>query len=230
MNKMDGNFYNPEQMLRRTATDLLTHIQKTDVGRVLIFGGIPQDAELVSAKFPQAEVSFVDSLQTIQAKDYDLIFSNSVLQNYPSHTQLVRSLFALLNEGGILALQMPNAAAMPIQKRVEDLACERKWKPFLKETYPNYFIPAYYYEILAELSGQLDIWETSYQHICANYQQIVDLYAATEMKLFLDKLPDADSRKLFQDKVLQLLPGDYKRQSDQSIIFPFKRTFILAKK
>lgn len=219
--------------LKQPAIDLISHIEKEDVDNILVVGGIEQDIHLFKARWPDATVVFV-AAQEISKEipslgQFDLVFSNAAIQYLPNHTQLITSIFQLLNKDGILAVQVPNALNMPIQVMMESIARDKKWRDFLKDIYINYFVPKYYYEVLSKLTSEILLWETNYNRIFFHYQEIVNLYAETEMKEYLQRIPDEDKRTAFTELLLDMLPADYKKQSNEAILFPYRRTFFIAK-
>jgi len=221
-----------ETELKRTATDLIARIDKDDVNQILVVGCIEQDISLLKARWKKATVIVVETAKISgdisSLGQFDLVFSNASIQYLPYHERIITKLFQLLKGKGVLAIHVPNAANMPINLMMESISRDKKWQEYLKDVIGYYFAPSYYYEILSKLSTDIQLWEINYSHILNHYQELIDLYAVTEMKIYLDKLPDEKMQEAFSNELLQLLPAEYKRQTNQTILFPFKRTFFIA--
>ncbi len=219
--------------LIQPAVDLIARIDKEDVSQLLLIGGSSQDSALLQNRWKEARVVKAD-LQELNGDytslgQFDLVFSNSAIHYCANHTQLITALFGLLTKNGLLAVQSPNAANMPIQVMLESIAGDKKWAHFFKEIAANYFVPNYYYEILSNLTSELLLWETNYMSVFFHYQELVHLYAQTEMKPYLNTLPTDELRQNFVAQLLDLLPAEYKKQTNGAILFPYRRTFFIAK-
>ena len=59
---------------------------------------------------------------------YDLLFSNACLQWIPNHDTLIPSLMEKLNDGGILAVQVPMNGEEPLFRLIREVANESKWE------------------------------------------------------------------------------------------------------
>lgn len=219
-----------DNALKQAAQQLLSGIANFDASSILIFGNNSQDVEVIKARWPEARISFADANELPSSATFDLVFSNNYFQHLPTHAELINKLYRLLNKDGILAVQVPNALNMPIHVLMESISREKIWKDFFREITANYFVPKYYYEILSELGAEIVLWESYFNHIFSHYQEIVDFYSLTEMKPYLAKLSDDEMRDDFKNRLLNLLPIEYKKQTNSTILFPYRRTFFIAKK
>lgn len=222
-----------EKELRQPALDLIAKIEKEQIDSILVVGGIQQDIALLQARWVSATIIFVEA-QEFQKKlsslaQYDLVFSNSAIQYLPNHKELTAHLFQLLKVDGVLAVQVPNALNMPIQVSIESIARDKSWRESFRDIVINYFMPSYYYEALAPFTTNISLWETTYQRVFSQYQEIIDLYAETEMKYYLQCIKNEEKRAQFLKLLLNVLPSEYKKQSNQAILFPYRRTFFIAK-
>lgn len=219
--------------LKQPAIDLISSIEKEDVNSILVIGGVEQDINLLKTRWPEATVVFVATQEIKELASlgqFDLVFSNGAIQYLPNHTQLITNLFELISKQGVLAIQVPNALNMPIQVMMENIAQDKKWRELLKNIYINYFVPKYYYEVLSPLTNSIMLWETNYQLIFFHYQEIITLYAETEMKEYLNRFTDEHKRTKFSELLLDMLPSEYKKQTNGAILFPYRRTFFIATK
>ena len=90
--------------------------------------------------------------------------------------------------------------------------------------------PAFYYDVLRKHASQLDIWETEYQHIMDGPRAILDWIRSTAMRPYLDRLPDAEQRRLFEAMCLEGLQESYRTNDQGKVLFPYRRIFIVAYK
>lgn len=94
----------------------------------------------------------------------------------------------------------------------------------------TYHDARFYYDQLSALSQRFFIWQTTYYHVMPDHQGLMDWYAGTGMKCYLERLPSDDLRQMFQDRVLAECRRDYPEQQDRNILFPFERLFFVAYK
>lgn len=82
----------------------------------------------------------------------DLIFSNAAPHWLDDHRALFPRLLAMLPDGGVLAVQMPNNFAEPSHRAISELAVQERWRerlaPLLRaapaesaETYLEMLLP-----------------------------------------------------------------------------------------
>ncbi len=217
-----------DKILHQSAQYLLASFNKITPSDILVFSDSERDVEMLKGLFPSSSIAVFEFDSLPARGTYDLIFSNNYFPHLPSHTDLIQRLMGLLNAGGLLAVQTPNALNMPIHVIMESIAGGRKWKRYFMGLTANYFVPSYYYEVLCNLSDEIDLWETNHQHVFSQHQEILDLYTETEMKVYLDRIPNDELRDKFKKKILELLPADYKKQTNQAILFPYRRTYFTA--
>ncbi|MEZ6079685.1 MAG: hypothetical protein R3C56_29655 [Pirellulaceae bacterium] len=89
--------------------------------------------------------------------------------------------------------------------------------------------PAAYYDILAPLATKLDIWETEYFHVMQNPDAIIDWIASTGLRPFLNVLAEEAERNAFVAHFLrERVHAAYRPLVDGKVLFPFRRTFVVA--
>lgn len=235
--------------------DLSNAINAEDVKSVLDIGcGIGNSTAVLAKKFPHAEVTGVDNsddmLATAKKENpgiafikldaekeldriknrYDVVFSNACIQWIPNHHKLLRELFALLNVGGILAVQIPQQSKHPVHSIMKSLSKSEKWKNKLRvERVYNNLSENEYYDVLSELTDNFRIWETTYFHSMPSYESIVEWYKGTGLRPYLEQL-SADDQKAYLRDVIQCLKDTYPVQKNGEIIFRFPRLFFVAQK
>ena len=164
--------------------------------------------------------------------EFEVVFSNAVIQWIIDQPTTLKNLFKLLKKNGVLAIQVPNSAEMPINIAVKTTTNKNQWETHFKGFQPPLFYHDlhYYYDIISTLTDQLHLWETHYIHIMESHTQIVDWYKSTGMKPYLEILPNEKLRDEFCNDVLEEVRCGYKKQEDGKILFPFTRLFFLVYK
>jgi trans-aconitate 2-methyltransferase len=162
----------------------------------------------------------------------DLIFSNAAFHWVPSHATLFRGLISSVAPGGALAAQMPNnfhSAAHSVMQEVA-LGGDPRWGKALAAAPGTFTVQpaAFYYDVLRKHAGRVDIWETEYQHVMDGPKAIFDWIRSTGMRPYLDRLPDAEQRQLFEEMCLEGFQEAYRPNDQGKVLFPFRRMFIVA--
>lgn len=158
-----------------------------------------------------------------------LIFSNAALHWLGDHDALLPRLASLLAPGGTLAAQMPRQYGAPSHRFLRD---------FATEMFPDRFdfvdwqapvrAPVDYHRLLAPL-GLLNIWETDYiQRLAPGGEghPVRRFTEATAMRPFVDLL-NPDETQAFVARYDEALAAAYPAEADGSVLFPFRRVFII---
>ncbi len=254
MTAWDPNLYlRFEKERTQPAIDLISRIELVDPERIIDIGCGPGNSTAqLRARWPHAEIHGIDSSEEMIQKAsatypdmqfvvhditeelsgfgaFDLVFSNAVIQWVPDHQLLLTRLFAMLNPGGMLAVQVPNAWAMPISVAIREVAAEPAWQSAFSglSEIPYYQEPSFYYDVLSGLTTDLHVWETTYHHALQDHAAIVEWYRSTGMKPYLDRL-DEPGKGRFMAAVLELIRAAYPVQADNHVLFPFRRVFFTA--
>jgi len=226
--------WNPGQYLKfesernKPITDLLGRVHLPCPARVIDIGcGPGNSTQFLARRWPEAEIIGLDSskamleaaakrlsnLQWIEQDasgdlshlgKFDLVFSNAALQWMPDHKRLLPRLFALLNPGGVLAVQVPHTNASPLHRFLEQpMRCIE---------------PGRYYDILSGLTDSFDLWATTYFHVMDSHGDVIEWYRGK---------PNFTE---FPDDILARVRELYPAQGDGKILFEFKRLFFTATK
>jgi trans-aconitate 2-methyltransferase len=126
---------------------------------------------------------------------------------------------------------MPRNFEAPSHRLMRDTAEESPWRERLRHLLRTEPVmpPARYYDLLAPLAEEIDIWETEYLHILDGDTPVLDWVRGTALRPILDALTDADERAEFINRYQQKLAKAYPRRSDGRTLFPFRRLFIVAR-
>jgi trans-aconitate 2-methyltransferase len=237
----------------RPALDLAARIALESPARVIDLGCGPGNSTAVlKRRWPSAHVAGLDSSadmiarareghpdwewvqSTIQdwrpARRFDLVFSNAALQWLPDHGPLVELLFGHVAPGGALAFQIPSAMFATVRTLIHEIAHDPAWVsrmtgPLAALTMES---PAFYYDHLVSRARALDLWETEYLHVMASHTDIIDWMSSTGLRPFLHALPSDDQREAFLTKLRARVAESYEVRRDGKVLFPFRRTFVIA--
>jgi trans-aconitate 2-methyltransferase len=163
---------------------------------------------------------------------FDIVFSNATIQWIPDHDALLNKFSSMMNENGILAIQIPLFFDMPLGVAIANIASNKKWQQATKGVKELFTIhdASYYYNQLANHFTQIEIWVTDYYHIMESHLSILEMIRTTGLKPYLDRIEDENEKNEFEAFVLDKIRKDYPMQNDGRVLFPFNRLFFTAKK
>jgi trans-aconitate 2-methyltransferase len=192
----------------------------------------PQMIEKARAEYPDADWILADAGSWIPENPYDLVYSNATLQWIPRHDALIARWFAAVAPGGALAIQVPANESSPLHLALLRVSEMPEWNARVASCREmiTYHAPGYYYDLLASRAERISLWQTTYLHRMDNPLGLIEWYASTGMKPYLDRLDSEQERIRFQKAVLQNCIDSYPQQLDGRILFPFQRTFCIAYK
>lgn len=161
---------------------------------------------------------------------YDVVFSNAALQWLPDHCALVERLFRIVAQGGALGFQIPSADFAAVRHLIHGVALDGPWTPRMTGPLAELTMesPEFYYDRLAPHARSIDIWETQYFHVLDSPRAIVDWIAGTGLRPFLAVLESEDETQMFLSRLNGMVDETYRPQCDGRLLFPFKRTFVVA--
>jgi trans-aconitate 2-methyltransferase len=243
----------------RAAVDLLARVRPEPaeaVHRVVDLGcGPGNSTALLAARWPQARITGVDSspamlqaarralpeldwveadVSTWQAtpgEPVDVLFANAVLQWLPDHARLLPRLLRQVRPGGVLAVQMPANRDEPSHRWMRELP--GPWSDRLgaaAEAMNHVLEPAAYFDLLAPLAADIDLWETRYEQVMADANAIVDWVRATGLRPFLDALSDDAERAAYLAAYLERIEAAYPARVDGRRLFRFPRRFLVVRR
>jgi trans-aconitate 2-methyltransferase len=238
---------------RQPAVDLLARVDLSAPGQVFDLGCGPGNVTtLLSARWPKANVTGLDSSQEMlaQARDRDssinwvqedisafsamqtdLIFSNAAFNWVPDHGQIMPRLVAGLSEGGVLAVQMPRNYAQPTHTEILACIAAEPSRDHLSAlvSYDHVQPPGFYYDVLAPLVQDLEIWEINYTHILSGEDPVLAWFMATALRPMLDVL-EGDERTGFLGDMRARYRAAYPPRADGNTLFEIQRLFLLARR
>lgn len=234
------------------STDLIRRID-IDPRSILDVGcGPGNSTEKLSENFPLAGIVGIDSSEDMLRKakatypeftflkcdvpaeldsleQFDMIFSNACLHWIPNHRELLPTLMQKLNDGGVLAVQMPLVQYAPFYQIIDALLLDEKWKKLRGVQNFHNLSPDETYDILSAVSSEVTMWETTYYHILSSHDDIIEWYKGSGLRTYLEKLNEterADFLAELREKLRERVPV----QADGSVILKMPRLFFIAKK
>jgi trans-aconitate 2-methyltransferase len=236
----------------RAARDLLAQIPLSSANIVYDLGcGPGNSAELLLRRYPRGKILGIDvsdamlayarsrtPLATFVKQDIaqwepaeapDLIFANAALHFLPDHDKLFPRLASYLGVGGCLAVQMPNNVREASHAALRMVAAEGPWADRLvpiAKTRPVIASFEEYYEWLHPFGKRLDIWMTTYVHAIDGPQGVVDWFAGSALRPFLDPLHD-EERGRFLARYRAELVDAYPTRSDGKTLLAYPRLFVV---
>lgn len=242
----------------RPAAELLARVPLATAARVVDLGcGPGNSTELLVRRFPQAQVTGTDNSEAMlvsarerlpqarfelsdiatwapdaEAGAPDLIYANAALQWVPDHEALIPRLVAALAPGGVLAVQMPDNRAEPTHRLMRELAAEAPWKEPIGDytrLRTELLTIGGYYDLLAPLAAEVDVWHTVYQHRMDSAAAIVEWVRATGLRPFIDPL-SPELRASYLAEYERRVDAAYSVRTDGKRLLAFPRMFIVARK
>ena len=240
----------------RPCHDLANRVGIPHAGRIVDLGcGTGNSTEVLAARWPDASITGIDSSPAMidaarsaspngdwragniedwlasPDERYDLVFSTAALQWVGNHARLFPALFAHVEPGGALAVQMPCNYHTHQNRIPRELAASPKWRRWFPEGRAQEWFsyePDFYYDLLAPLASRLDIWTSEYLQPMADAEAIVDWYKGTGLRPYLEAIGDDAERRRFLSEYLARLRPHYPARASGGVLFAFRRVFIVA--
>jgi trans-aconitate 2-methyltransferase len=239
----------------RAARDLLAQIPLTKPRRIVELGcGPGNSTALLAARFPQAEVVGVDSSPEMIARaraalpgcrfqeadvrswrpepGVDLIFANALFQWIPDHAGHLRSHLEALDEGGVLAVQMPDNLEEPSHALMHEVASDDRWRRKMDGALQarDALLPLEaYYDLLKPVAARVEVWRTVYVHALADAEAVVAWVSSTGLRPFLAALTPEETPAFLEIYKAQIRRA-YQPAVDGRVLFRFPRVFIVARR
>ena len=195
--------------------------------------GVDNAADMLAAagrRLPGLAFEQADIATWQPAGPCDVILANASLQWVPHHDTLLPRLVRALSAGGSLAIQMPDNLTEPSHVAMQDVAQSGPWAAKLGEGAGERFelgTVSWYYALLKPHSARVDIWRTTYHHVMANIDGIVEWFKGSALRPYLSRL-DATEQAGFLASYRERIAAAYPVQPDGSVLLPFPRLFMVA--
>lgn len=178
-------------------------------------------------RFEQADLASWEPREPL-----DLIYSNAALHWVDDHATLLPRLFGCVLAGGVLAVQMPDNFAAPSHLALFDAAESKRWRDRVGVLVRRTPVAsaAQYHQWLAPMARKLDLWTTEYLQVLPPREDgehpVVGWMRGAALTPFVAAL-GADAPAFVAD-FAERIARDYARLADASVLFPFRRRFIVA--
>jgi trans-aconitate 2-methyltransferase len=235
----------------RPGLDLIARLPETAPQRVVDLGcGTGDLTAALADRFPGARVTGVDASPAMLAEaravypalawldgdiagwapdaPVDLIFTNAALHWLGDHARLLPRLLDALAPGGVFACQMPRNFAAPSHTLLRAVADRPRWAGRIALLDDPVAAPAVYWDLLAPLTVDLDIWQTEYLQALSGADPVFDWVRATTLRPVLQALEGAELDAFLAD-YRACLAEAYPRRPDGTTLYPFNRLFIVAR-
>jgi trans-aconitate 2-methyltransferase len=195
--------------------------------------GIDNSRQMIAAAnrtHPEQKWLIADVSHWSPSGPIDLIYSNAALQWLPDHGALLPRLFNMVTAGGALAFQIPSSTFATVRTLIHEISNDRQWSDRMDAPRNALTMesPAFYYDALVKSATSLDIWESEYSHVMESTASIVDWISSTGLRPFLAALDSDAERNEFTSELHQRVGDAYEVRADGRVLFPFRRTFVIA--
>jgi trans-aconitate 2-methyltransferase len=86
-----------------------------------------------------------------------------------------------------------------------------------------------YYEWLAAAGANVEVWTTTYVHALDGVEGVVDWFAGSGLRPFLEPLGEAE-RETFLSRYREAIEESYAPRADGKVLLPYPRLFIVARR
>lgn len=196
--------------------------------------GLDSSPEMVAqARLLGAPVVFVrgDVRDWKPEPDVDVVVSNALLQWVPRHEELLVRWVGELNDGALLAFQVPGNFDAPSHQELRKIASDPRWVDRLPDAVAPRSVldPEEYAALLTEQGCAVDAWETTYLHILPAGEgphPVLTWMEGTALRPVRRALSDPEWTE-FRDRLAARLAKVYSTRGDK-VFFPFRRIFVVA--
>jgi trans-aconitate 2-methyltransferase len=192
--------------------------------------GVDSSPEMIERARTHAGVAFsvADVREVTPRSDVDVLVSNALLQWVPEHRSILSAWAQAMSSGAWIAFQVPGNFDSPSHELMRALASTARWRPTLDGVLRHDIVgsPAEYAQLFLELGWSVDTWQTTYNHILAGEDAVLNWVRGTGLRPVLAALSDDDARE-FEATYAELLGEAYPRQP-WGTMFGFRRIFCVA--
>lgn len=162
----------------------------------------------------------------------DVIVSNATLQWIPGHLDLLDRWARVLGPGGVLAFQVPGNFEAASHRAIREVAGLPVWRARLAglaERGSAVREPADYLATLSAAGLRVDTWETTYLHVLAGADPVLDWVKGTALRPLLSVLSEPGEAEAFLAELGAVLRAAYP-PGPAGTVFPFRRLFVVGRR
>lgn len=194
--------------------------------------GLDSSPAMIEKAKPGGRLEFaLAEAADFDATGVDVLVSSALLQWVPGHADLLARWASQLNVGGWLAFAVPANFSAPSHRLMRELAASDRWTGKLAGVLRHTDAvaePAEYLELLVGAGLRVNAWQTSYLHVLAGSDPVLEWVRGTGLRPVLAAL-DAGEAAEFEAEYAALLRQAYPARP-YGTVFPFLRTFVVAHK
>jgi trans-aconitate 2-methyltransferase len=145
----------------------------------------------------------------------------------PDHERLLRRWFAVLPPGAWVAWQVPDNLDEPSHALMREVAADGRWRDALAHVHRAPVpAPEDYARLVLDAGWQADVWRTTYVHVLAGDDPVLDWVRGTGLRPYLQALGPDDAVE-FEAAYAARLRAAYPPASGRTLL-RFPRTFAVA--
>jgi trans-aconitate 2-methyltransferase len=171
---------------------------------------------------------------TAHGAPIDVLVTNATLQWVPSHLRMIPAWVAGLAPGGTFAMQVPANFDAPSHRLMREVAARHPRSDDLRSGLDRaqaVELPETYAALLLDLTAEVDVWQTTYQHVLPapadGPHPVLEWVRGTGLRPVIGVLAD-DERAVFLADYERELEAAYPRRGFV-VLFPFTRIFAVAR-
>lgn len=249
-----GQYLRFRELRLRPALDLLARVDPDGPpGLVVDLGCGPGNLTArLAERWPTAEVIGVDASPSMLAaarRDHpglswveadlaayrpprpaDVVFSNAALHWLPDHRALLPTLLGRVAPGGRLAVQVPDEWDAPSHTAGFEIARSDRWRARLGDAMDDQplLTAAEYLDVLLPVAADVDLWTTTYHHVLAGPDPVVEWFEGSFLRAFLSRLDEADGEAFVAEYAARMARA-YPPRPDGRTVMAFRRLFLVAR-
>lgn len=235
----------------RPGLELVARIPDIDPARIVDLGcGAGTLTTAIARRWPRARVSGIDGSADMLARapashvawelgdiatweptePIGLIYSNAALHWLDDHERLFGRLVSALEQGGVLAVQMPANWAAPTHRIPAEILDTGDYGDHAAEALLRDRVadPAEYRRWLGS-AMDIDMWSTTYHQVLEGPDPVLEWVRGSVLAPVVDALDEAD-RERFLDECSRGYRVAYPQEPNGTTILPFTRFFIVAQR
>ena len=162
----------------------------------------------------------------------DVVLSNAALQWVPDHLELFEEFVSWLTPFGWLAFQVPGNFLSPSHRLLAELRRSPRWHARVGDGAERQLAvhdPQKYAEVLGGLGLRVDAWETTYLHLLAGVDPVLEWVKGTGLRPVIDALDGTDQTAFLAEYGAKLRAA-YPARADGVTPFPFRRIFAVGQR
>lgn len=199
-------------------------------GKATVTGFDADDNMLENAKKRLPEVEFIkgfapDDFDKLNGR-FDLVFSNACIHWIENQEALIKSVYSLLNDGGVFAVQIPLTGEAVFYKSLYRLVDE-KW-PRLRAVRNFHNLDAAGYYNALSCFDDVRVWRTDYYHTVKR-EDVLEWYKGSGLRPYLDVLREGEKVEFLND-LQNVINKEYPLLCDGNIFLIMPRLFFTAEK